>query len=79
MLQRWLATAGLLALFFLRIVLAQGVSFLFSFILFPSSSKGHFHASFSGTLVSFRSWAVNFSYTNALFILSLLCVAFLSS
>ena len=26
MLQRWLATAGLLALFFLRIVLAQGVS-----------------------------------------------------
>jgi len=31
MLQRWLATVGLLALFFLRIVLAQGVS-LFSYL-----------------------------------------------
>ena len=54
MLQRWLATAGLLALFFLRIVLAQGVS-ISSFKLFPSSalsSECYSHASFSGTLVS---------------------------
>lgn len=51
MLQRWLATAGLLALFFLRIVLAQGVSPFF-LPLSMSSSERHPHAAFSGTLVS---------------------------
>jgi hypothetical protein len=46
MLYRWLSTAGLLAIFFLRIVLAQGVSyFVYSLYLYS------FLASCSGTLV----------------------------
>lgn len=32
-LQRWLSTAGILFLFFLRIVLAQGVSFSFEHLI----------------------------------------------
>ena len=45
MLNRWLASAGLLALFFLRIVLSQGVSFL----IFPKTFQlTRLH---SGTLV----------------------------
>jgi hypothetical protein len=46
MLQRWLATLGLLALFMLRIVLSQGVSVrLIPSFLLPT------HSPFSGTLV----------------------------
>ena len=62
MLQRWLATAGLLALFFLRIVLAQGVSISFfnlSHLSAPSSERRSY-ASFSGTLVSSQFWVLCF-------------------
>jgi hypothetical protein len=52
-LQRWLATTGLLALFLLRIVLAQGVSFC-PCIFITSISERHSYALFSGTSVSFR-------------------------
>ena len=37
MLYRWLSTAGLLAVFFLRIVLAQGVSYIIYLLCFYSS------------------------------------------
>ena len=55
MLNRWLASAGLLALFFLRIVLSQGVSFLIFTIAFQLT---RLH---SGTLVSpisKRKWLI---------------------
>lgn len=76
MLNRWLASAGLLALFLLRIVLAQGVSFL----IFPISFElTRLH---SGTLVCPISSAnANGSFFIHLKItppLSMLCVTILS-
>ena len=41
MLYRWLATAGLLCVFLLRIVLAQGVSLL-CILALPATSDSHF-------------------------------------
>ena len=48
-LQRWLALAGLVAVFFLRIVFAQGVSAVSSVYLFQESDLCR---DYSGTLVS---------------------------
>ena len=72
MLNRWLASAGLLALFLLRIVLAQGVSFLIFSILFELT---RLH---SGTLVG----PISSANANGSFFLtpplSMLCVTILS-
>lgn len=63
MLYRWLGTAGLLALFMLRIVLAQGVS-----VFLPSRFSYDPDATFSsGILVSMKQH--NFSFTYQKFLL----------
>ena len=54
MLYRWLATAGLLFVFFLRIVLAQGVSLHSGLSSFARNNEPDSHfvgLSYSGTLV----------------------------
>ena len=54
MLYRWLATAGLLFVFFLRIVLAQGVSLYSLLSIFTRNNEPDSHfvgLSYSGTLV----------------------------